>query len=473
MWIGVVRGYQLIISMNKTYLCIVIMLLSASVQAFGSTKSTPKRVEVSATSSFASQVRNTDTYYVIKDVIDLKGATITIPKDCTLKMEGGYLTNGTIYGSETYIDATPNPVFSSTLQLVGSFVATEAYPEWFDNADDAVKIRKALKQFDNVKLTALHYVLNSVDTNGYGIVVPEGHILRGNRRANNTKANDQVIKMAEGVNYTAVVALESSTVLTDLTIWGANKEYTSCVTTIGEFQSRITIERVGVSGAYYGFNLQIYLSNISQCVANYNEVGFYLHGHMEKKNVTVEGTSINLSTCYAVDSKKAGYELVGITYSTMNNCAADGCGAPTSGTLQYKTEIGYGYSFTQCKCITINSCGVENGLAAVKTMTCRNIVFNTPSFLINKRKDVKVAKDYKMKPILNIRYSVCIEFKYMYLYSKGMEKYYTSTTPLMLLYGSDTSLPSVILNNGYEGLKESNIGTEGFLTKAKHLQFKQ
>ena len=33
------------------------------------------------------------------------------------------------------------------------------------------KIRKALEHFDNVKLTAPHYVLNSVDANGYGISI--------------------------------------------------------------------------------------------------------------------------------------------------------------------------------------------------------------------------------------------------------------------------------------------------------------
>ena len=459
--------------MNRCYLCLLLLLLPFGVEAKITSNVNPKRVEITATSPLASQMRYADTYYVIKDIIDLKGKSVCIPKGCTLSFEGGQLSNGKIEGNETYIEASPYPVFAKTLQLTGCYNATEAYPEWFDTTDDAVKIRMALEIFDNVKLTAKHYVLNSVDENGYGIVVREGHILRGNRRANNTKANDQVIKMAAGIKYTAVVGLETNTVLSDLTIWGANNGNTSCVATVGEFHSRLTIERVGVSGAYYGFNLQTYLSNISQCIANYNEVGFYLHGHIERNTVTVEGTSINLSTCFAVDSKRVGYELNGITYSTMNNCAADGCGAPTSGTLKNTTEIGYGYSFTLCKGLTINSCGVENGLAAVKTMTSRNIVFNAPSFLINKRKDVKVDKDYKMKPILNIRYSVCIEFNYMYLYSKGMDKYYTSTTPLMLLYGSNTALPSVIVNKGYEGLQESNIGTEGFLTKAKHLQYKQ
>lgn len=459
--------------MRNKILPSIILLMLVGVQAQNSVYAAPRRVEINTANTFGSQVRYADTYYVIKDVIDLKGATVSIPKGCTLKIEGGQLKNGKISGAETYIEASPYAVFSNTLQLTGTFVTSEAYPEWFESSDDAVKIRKALEHFDNVKLTAPHYVLNSVDANGYGIVVSEGHILRGNRRANNTKANDQVIKMSEGVKYTAVVALESSTVLSDLTIWGINKEYTACVATAGEFRSRLTIERVGVSGSYYGFNLQTYLSNISQCVANYNEVGFYIHGRLEKNTVTVEGTSINLSTCFAVDAKKNGYELTGITYSTMNNCAADGCGAPTSGKLQNNTEIGYGYSFIQCKGLTINSCGVENGLAAVKTMTSRNIIFNSPSFLINKRKDVNVDKEYKMKPILNIRNSVCIEFNYMYIYSKGMDKYYTANTPLMLLYGSDTALPSVIFNKGYEGLQESNIGTEGFLTKAKHLQYKQ
>ena len=117
------------------------------------------------------------------------------------------MSNGTIEGNDTYIESSPYPIFAQTLQLTGCFYATEAYPEWFDATDDAVKIRKALEYFDNVKLTAKHYVLNSVDGDGYGIVVPEGHILRGNRRANNIKRDDQVIKMQEEVDYKSVVAL--------------------------------------------------------------------------------------------------------------------------------------------------------------------------------------------------------------------------------------------------------------------------
>ncbi len=379
--------------MKRFCLWLLFVLLFVGGQLKATSNNGIKRVEITSASSISSQLRFADTYYVIKDLIDLKGSTITVPKGCTFKMEGGQFANGQIIGNNTYIDSSPYPIFSKTLKLNGSFVASEAYPEWFEGDDDAIKIRKSLDCFDNVLLTSKQYVLKSVDENGYGVVVPEGHILRGNRRANNTNSDDQVIKIADGLNYTSVIALNSSTVLSDLTVRGANNGKAACISTVEGFQSRLTIERVGVSGAFYGFNLQAYLANINQCVANYNEIGFYIHGKIEKGNVKVEGTSINVSTCFAVDSKKIGYELTGITYSTLNNCAADGCGAPTSGLLQNKTEIGCGYSLTQCKCLTINSCGVENGLAAVNTISCRNIIFNAPSFLINKRNEVKVAKD--------------------------------------------------------------------------------
>lgn len=208
------------------------MLLSFVVQLKAASNNSIKRVEITGASSISSQIRYADTYYVIKDVIDLKGETITIPKGCTLKMEGGQLSNGKIIGNDTYIDSSPYPIFSKTLQLNGGFVASEAYPEWLEGDDDAVRIRKALELFDNVLLTSKQYVLKSVDENGYGIVVPEGHILRGNRRVNNTKSDDQIIRMANGVNYTSIVALNSSTVLSDLTVRGAKNGNTACISTL-------------------------------------------------------------------------------------------------------------------------------------------------------------------------------------------------------------------------------------------------
>ena len=459
------------IRMKRVLLYTILGAFALFAHALNNPDNSCRRIEITKDQSLASQMRFSTSYYVIRDVFDLEGGIITIPQGCILRFDGGQFKNGTVIGNKSYIEAAPYPIFSGSLTIKGSFDAADAFPEWFENDDDAIKIRKSLSFFDRVKLTAKHYILKSVDENGYGIVVPAGCILEGNRRANNTSGNDQIIEMKKGINYTAVVALSTNSILTNLTIYGPNLKNSSCVATVEGFQSRINIERVGVSGSYYGFNLQVYLSNLSQCVANYNEVGFYIHGSYTGNTIKVEGTSVNLSTCFAVDSKKTGYEIAGITYSTMNNCAADGCGAPASGNLKKDTEIGYAYSFTQSKNLTVNSCGAEYCLAAVKTLACKNIIFNAPSYLINKRKDVRVANSYEMSPIFNIRYSSYIEFNYMFLNAEGMSKYYNDKTVLMKLYGSANPAPSVIIKRGYEGIKECNIGTEGFLVKSKNLVY--
>lgn len=429
-------------------------------------------VELTAKKSFQSQILCSNTCYIIKDGFDLGGSVVAVPGKCVLKFEGGYLTNGTIVGNETLVDASAVPVFSNTLHLKGEYLAPEAYPEWFDYSDDAEKIRMAVIHFDNVKLIAKHYILQSVNSRGYAIELPSGHILSGNRIANNTVSSDQILELQHGVKYNAVISLNSGSCISNLTIKGDNFANSSCVATTEGFQSRLSIERVSVSGSFYGFNLQTYLSNLSQCTANYNSIGFYIHGKYSGDIISVEGTSINMSTCYAVDSKKAGFDLSGITYTTMNNCAADGCGAPTSGLLTNKTDIGYSYSFTQCKNITVNSCGAESCLGAVMARNCKNIIFNAPSFLINIRKEVHPQKDYKLKPVINLRYSAYIEFNYPFVNTSGVSEYYNNGTQLMLLYGSSTSVPSAIINHGYEGIPESNIGTEGFLKKSTNLIYK-
>lgn len=451
-------------------ICLLLFLLSVcSVESKDFEEPSKGYIEMTQDMVATNQIQEMNTYYIIKETIDLRGNELIIPEGCTLKFEGGRLMNGSLVGTNTYIEATPYPLFANNILLSGSFIASVAYPEWFDSSDDAIKIRKALASFDNVKLTAKHYVLKSVDGDGYGIVVPSGRILQGNRKANNTNDNDQIIEMQRGVSYTAIIALSSNSMLQNLSINGENLYKSSSVATIHGFQSRLTLERVCVSGSYYGFNLQTYLTNLTQCIANYNDVGFFIHGSYNDDVISVEGTSINMSTCFAVDSKTTGYDISGITYSTLNNCAADGCGAPVDGLLDNNQDIGYAYSFLQSKNITINSCGAEYCLAAVKTVNCKNILFNAPSFLIAKRKNVSVANDFVLKNVINIRYSSYIVFDCMFFHTNIMSNYYNNNTSLMLLYGSESALPSAIVRKSYGGIDENNIKTEGFLNKAKNL----
>lgn len=427
------------------------------------------RVELVSGKPIAGQLKTANTYYVIKETINLQGAVMKVPQNCVLSFEGGQFKNGSLIGQDTYVNSVPYQIFAQDLTLSGTFNASESYPEWFEATDDAIKIRKALLHFNNVVLTAKHYVLRSIDENGYGVIIPEGHTLQGRRFSNNTKTDDNLIDFVWDKKYIAAIGLCSNTKIVDLTVHAPFVNEGACISTVSGFQSRITLERVGVSGSYYGLNIQAYLTSLNQCIANYNTIGFYIHGRLADNSASVEGTSITATGCFAVDSKKYGYKISRITYSTFNNCAADGCGVPVKGELNNKTEIGYAYSFSHSKNITINSCGAEYCIGAVKTQNCKNLIFNAPSFIINKRKDVKVDSGFKLSDVINIRYSDHIVFNYMFINASGLSKYFDGNSTLLLLYGGPSSSPALILRNGYEGIRESNIGTEGFVTKSKNL----
>ncbi len=48
--------------------------------------------------SFADQVTEPNTKYVIKWDFNLNGETVTVPKNCIIEFDGGILKNGTIIG---------------------------------------------------------------------------------------------------------------------------------------------------------------------------------------------------------------------------------------------------------------------------------------------------------------------------------------------------------------------------------------
>jgi hypothetical protein len=61
------------------------------------------------------------------------------------------------------------------------------------------------------------------------------------------------------------------------------------------------------------------------------------------------GTSLQLSSCYAVACGLAGYYFQKMNYTALTGCGCDGCGA--------------GYVFSACQGIALNACGTE-GLTA-------------------------------------------------------------------------------------------------------------
>lgn len=75
-------------------------------------------------------INSTNTTYEIRYKYDLNGATITLPSNCVLKFNGGYLTNGILKGDYSYIDAAPIQIFSNTITLQGLFNGS-CYLNWY------------------------------------------------------------------------------------------------------------------------------------------------------------------------------------------------------------------------------------------------------------------------------------------------------------------------------------------------------
>lgn len=107
------------------------------------------------------QLNNENCFYVIGDVIDLKGETIICPNNIRLGFRGGKLKNGVIKGAQTSVDG--DACFESSIILLGSWV--EPKIEWYDidregkNPVDK-EFNTILSLSDSIVIPSGRYLLN-------------------------------------------------------------------------------------------------------------------------------------------------------------------------------------------------------------------------------------------------------------------------------------------------------------------------
>lgn len=145
----------------------LILILFVSTTQFASSIQTSGRdykiVFLDPTKSFYSQVSRKNTKYVLSDSFDLNGQKIVMPKNTILEFNGGYLSNGVIYGNETRIISSARQLFDKSLTILGSWGNTEFYPEWYGaigdgKQDDTEAVQKAINSGVNVLLTKIYKV---------------------------------------------------------------------------------------------------------------------------------------------------------------------------------------------------------------------------------------------------------------------------------------------------------------------------
>lgn len=100
--------------------------------------------------TFAEQVTKENTIYEIRYDFDLEGGTLNIPSNCTLKFEGGSISNGIIVGDDTSIISSICIIFKDNINLRGTFDVEQGYIEWFVNPNGGNDCSHAFEQFDAV-----------------------------------------------------------------------------------------------------------------------------------------------------------------------------------------------------------------------------------------------------------------------------------------------------------------------------------
>lgn len=85
------------------------LLFCAPLKSYGFSVLTKNTVVFSSSKSFIEQVKGVGegTVIIVKDDFDLQKTTVSIPRNCTLRFEGGSLSDGTVVFQKTRIDGYP------------------------------------------------------------------------------------------------------------------------------------------------------------------------------------------------------------------------------------------------------------------------------------------------------------------------------------------------------------------------------
>ena len=120
------------------------------------------------------------------------------------------------------------------------------------------------------------------------------------------------------------------------------------------------------------FDITTFYSTFERCTARSCSIGFSIHGIIETGNEKM-GTSVLISQCGVNDAKQTGYDIQYMTYSSMQQCFADFAGYDKDATSVSGMTVGYAYYIKACYDFTMQSCGCEQCLNALKLQWSRNV----------------------------------------------------------------------------------------------------
>lgn len=321
-------------------------------------------------------INEPNTIYEIRYDFDLNGATITIPENCTLKFEGGVLENGTVYGTNTRVQAGILAILSN-IELSGSWRADESYPEWFggisnsEDTNNSAYINICLSKFKKCILTGGLYYVNS--SSGSCIQMQQGEILTSKLQPYSYNINDLSNKIGiilmSGSSCNSIISATGGVQVSNIYIIPNNRN----VTGLEIKGSRATIDNVIIVKADIGLRLEGYLTTLKSVCSAICNIGFKITGnYKDNGELSSENTSISLIGCYASECKDAGYYISNIVYSNLINCSCDNTGTKEYNDNTFKAA----YYLYRCKGVNLIGCGAEHNIKLLYSELCVSSYYN-------------------------------------------------------------------------------------------------
>lgn len=408
-------------------------------------------------------VLKSNTIYIVQYDYNLNGATIEVPEGCMLDFQGGSISNGTIIGKNTSINAIPVEIFKDNVTIEGTWNVSEAYPEWFGakgdgETDDVDAIQRTVNSFSTVTMLNKSYAVSKINDSGTCIVVPKGRILRGSKALQTSTDLNSTITYNGESKPTSVIEVNEGVTLSNFSVTGylslsssTNiKDYSVCIKSVGtSFVSKLFFDNIQTQRGDIGFNLQTYLSTFKGCQAHNNNIGFYIHGRLDNAEIPqVEGTSITMMNCYCINSHINAFRVVGITYSTFINLAADSCGHDFNTKVTKESDINYPYIFRYLRATKIQNCGAEVSLKYMACSTCQNVSIDHCHFSIGWHTENMYNADYMPTKIIAFTYSnnirlVDFNFNIGGLHTSEMSSILKNTANLGLFYIEDAARENI------------------------------